>query len=403
MKAAVEPTFGWVSLAPRALERAREQMRQEGQGVRDEVGFLLLHQRYADRFFPGTSVLHTRLRYALFVPWLFEDQAGKPAAQAQHALIHAEVNLAKRLKDANQSGVIGSRTLPEPADQPPSVVYWSALETWGLLRRDARGRASSRRLAHGRLAAPGRTLDDDGEPVQGFDPPFVVLPDRPPEWLNGARLTFALTSAEKSFLKERLAQVPVPDRTRLSLLARLAQDGLAPPAWPWSPAVLRRAGADAAPLRRAEGVAALAAVGRGVYAALCEHLREVIDKRDTPRLHRDRLPGLVEEHLVDALTLGGAGLQRIVDDVGPLPSRLSDVLSNTLAWLEAGEREPTLLLPTFAAAEARKGARARLAMTGDGRSRRAEWDAGEHPYGSALHYRWPWVTRLLEDLRGPSA
>ena len=41
------------------------------QDTRDEIGFLLIHQGFADRFFPGTSVLHTRVRYALFVPWLF--------------------------------------------------------------------------------------------------------------------------------------------------------------------------------------------------------------------------------------------------------------------------------------------------------------------------------------------
>ena len=38
-------------------------------GVRDEVGVLSLHTAYANRFFLGTSVQQTRLRYALFVPW----------------------------------------------------------------------------------------------------------------------------------------------------------------------------------------------------------------------------------------------------------------------------------------------------------------------------------------------
>ena len=55
---------------------SREEMRQAErlasgeQDTRDEIGFLLIHQGFADRFFPGTSVLHTRVRYALFVPWL---------------------------------------------------------------------------------------------------------------------------------------------------------------------------------------------------------------------------------------------------------------------------------------------------------------------------------------------
>ena len=56
------------------MRDARKFMAADQQGVRDEIGFLTVHQRYADRFFPGTSVLHTRLRYVLFVPWLYRDE-----------------------------------------------------------------------------------------------------------------------------------------------------------------------------------------------------------------------------------------------------------------------------------------------------------------------------------------
>jgi Family of unknown function (DUF6361) len=62
--------FGWTYLSRDALKRAEAQLSGDAAGVRDEVGFLLIHQRYADRFFPGTSVLHTRLRYVLFIPWI---------------------------------------------------------------------------------------------------------------------------------------------------------------------------------------------------------------------------------------------------------------------------------------------------------------------------------------------
>ena len=68
----IEPALGWSYLSREALARAKAQMDEESMGVRDEIGFLTVHQRYADRFFPGISVLHTRARYAVFVPWLFE-------------------------------------------------------------------------------------------------------------------------------------------------------------------------------------------------------------------------------------------------------------------------------------------------------------------------------------------
>ena len=71
----VEPALGWTYLSRDALARAKAQMDEESLGVRDEIGFLTIHKGYADRFFPGMSVLHTRARYLLFVPWLFEDLA----------------------------------------------------------------------------------------------------------------------------------------------------------------------------------------------------------------------------------------------------------------------------------------------------------------------------------------
>lgn len=67
---------GWVLLSREAVARAEEALDPDDRGVRDEVGFLALHQGFADWFFPGTSVLHTRLRYVLFVPWL--ASAGAP-------------------------------------------------------------------------------------------------------------------------------------------------------------------------------------------------------------------------------------------------------------------------------------------------------------------------------------
>ena len=63
----VEPSLGWSYLSRDALARAKAQMDQESAGVRDEIGFLTIQQSFADRFFPGTSVLHTRTRYAIIV------------------------------------------------------------------------------------------------------------------------------------------------------------------------------------------------------------------------------------------------------------------------------------------------------------------------------------------------
>jgi hypothetical protein len=64
--------------------RQAERLASGEQDTRDEIGFLLIHQGFADRFFPGTSVRHTRVRYALFVPWLFLPGCGYEAQGKRH-------------------------------------------------------------------------------------------------------------------------------------------------------------------------------------------------------------------------------------------------------------------------------------------------------------------------------
>src|SRR5436309_7795021 len=117
--------FGWTYLSREALRQAEAQLTKETEGVRDEIGFLIIHQRYADHFFPGTSVLHTRMRYALFVPWIYQSLYEEGASgRVQDSLEKAEIKLAGRLR--HERGAIGGDNYPRPTSQPASVSYWAA-------------------------------------------------------------------------------------------------------------------------------------------------------------------------------------------------------------------------------------------------------------------------------------
>ncbi len=390
----IEPALGWSYLSREALARAKAQMDEESMGVRDEIGFLTIHQRYADRFFPGTSVLHTRARYAVFVPWLFEDLAGLTGAAAVRALRERERELAGRLKDAGESQVIGSRVYPKPSSQPPSTVYWNALAIWGILRLRLDGRTIPRAQAHRLLKGGGGASDDDGQPLLSFDPPFVPLPDRPDSW-RGGPITLRLTTAEAAFLRERLARLRPVGRHELSLLARLVRTEAAAPSGMWSAEARAVAGADQASLVRAQQAASLAGVGRAVYDALLERIVQVADKRETSTRHREHLAVVVEEHGPVAAKLDVDALEA---DVGVLPPKLRIVLTATKDWMGSKSGDPAPLFDIYAAAEARKGPRARLALTPNGRARRLEWSSDEHGLAGPLHYRWEQVSTLLNDL-----
>lgn len=186
----MEPQIGWTLLSRDALRRAETQLRQDIEGVRDEIGFLALHQAYADRFFPGTSVLHTRLRYVLFVPWMYQKLARHHAGRAiSERPQKEELELTRRLLHLGpKQGVIGIRSYPQPTAQPPSMIYWSALASWGILKVLPSGLIPSRQSVHRTIARKGprhQLHDDDKQLLIEEEPLFGTLP-RPQR--NGYRM-----------------------------------------------------------------------------------------------------------------------------------------------------------------------------------------------------------------------
>src|SRR3546814_20109193 len=78
---------------------------------------------------------------------------------------------------------------------------------------------------------------------------------------------------------------------------------------------------------------------------------------------------MVRDYGGRAVELDLAGLQT---DIGIMPARLLSVLEATKTWLAQGGRDPSNLYAVFHAAEARKGARARLSQKPNASDRRAQ-------------------------------
>ena len=193
----MKPALGWTQFSREALRKAEAAVLNQEQGVRDEIGFLLLHQAYSDRFFPGTSVLQTRLRYILFVPWMYENiarQSGKGSIDSLLAV--EEMRLISRLKkhyrdeggSDDGTGIIGGRSHDQGrlTSQPSSMLYWGALGQWGLLKAGPDGSRPGRAVVHRALRhrhhAGWVPRDDDGLPVVEEHPFFARLPDPPADW-----------------------------------------------------------------------------------------------------------------------------------------------------------------------------------------------------------------------------
>src|SRR3954469_8170709 len=159
----MKPTLGWTMLSRKEMRQA-ERLTSGEQDTRDEIGFLLIHQGFADRFFPGTSVLHTRIRYALFVPWLYQRAAASRhrGSDLEATIRRLLIELAIRLKQIGGEpyDVIGGDKPGQLTSQPPDRVYWTAIREWGLLRPNVDSRSAALRALQEAARRPG--LDDDG-------------------------------------------------------------------------------------------------------------------------------------------------------------------------------------------------------------------------------------------------
>ena len=404
--------FGWTYLSRKSLRQAEDQLSGDTQGVRDEIGFLLIHQHFADKFFPGTSVLQTRLRYVFFIPWMYQIIGGRATTQSiEREIAEFELKVCGKLKQIpNQQGVIGGRTYPKAIAQPPSTVYWNAMGVWGLLLRNEDRRFIGKAQLRGLIQANRRTARNGDEfAIEMQALPFdTEIPPAPSDFDSFEPLSFALTPKEKQYLHAKLSHL-IRNGTKASLLEKLvselrtnAVDILCSENC-WDSRILRLAGDDRAQLEIAERAAALAAIGRGVYAALVEQLRNEDHKEDR-EFHQAELDLAVAKYKTKAIELD---LEELKTEIPALPIEMLNVLKGTQAWLHEHKRNPANLYKVYETAESkRKTVRARLPRTQNGRSRRDDWDAEigsveeQRAQTGPLHYRWYIVRNLLSDLHG---
>jgi Family of unknown function (DUF6361) len=173
----------------------------------DELGIGSVRDAFSNLLFPGTSVLHSRARYFLFVPWIYLqlEQRNTPSAVIGARARRDEIRLIHALiegGEAEGNGVIGA-VARDRLKQLPSQSYWNGLEILGIRR------------FHGSIDRYHRSLDgyyrwlkelpkgEGGEPVEGLRANWHHgLPPVPDQFLEETNLE--LSPAEATYLRERI-------------------------------------------------------------------------------------------------------------------------------------------------------------------------------------------------------
>lgn len=185
--------LAWIDFDQADRDRTRRIMDLFDQkDSRDELGLGSIRDTLSDLLFPGTSTIQTRLRYMLFIPWIYRmagSGAGTSSTRQDKARAY-EIRLIDALvRGGETSNVIGSEAR-ETLKRLPSDVYWAGMLTFGI-RRFQGSRTACLELPSG---------DADALWAAG-------LPDPPEKFLEkGFKIDFRLRKDEADFLRDRLTQ-----------------------------------------------------------------------------------------------------------------------------------------------------------------------------------------------------
>lgn len=222
--------LAWIDHDSRARERTLRilSLFQEKES-RDELGLGSVRDSFADQLFPGTSTIQTRLRYMLFVPWIYQGLEDKHIPLESFAIQadKLERDLVQPLMASDdQAGVFG-KTAGKNLKRLPSSVYWAGLGAWGIrLTPFSQGEYHNRigetyRRRHELIASEknAKARGDDINSKQrmaahSWHPRLPVLPDGFP-----TKVDFSLSRDEAEFIRDRI-QVSCPNSLLSVLVMR---------------------------------------------------------------------------------------------------------------------------------------------------------------------------------------
>lgn len=178
---------------------------------RDELGIGNIRDALADRLFPGTSTIQTRLAYMLFVPWVYQRLESRRVAsnriQVEAQRLEAEL-VAPLVRQGDPAGhdvygVIG-RVAKNTLKRFPSSIYWAGLGRWGIRRFAGSQDQYYRSVDALYLRRASRRKRDDNEWAEqtGIDTWHPKLPPSPLTFPDSA--SFVLREDDAAFLRDRI-------------------------------------------------------------------------------------------------------------------------------------------------------------------------------------------------------
>jgi len=218
-------TLAWLDHDPTERERMTRILALFSEKEsRDELGLGAIRDSLAETLFPGTSTIQTRLRYMLFIPWIYQklEESGVSATEVARRARKAQTELITPLlgqgeDGGREEGVLG-RLARGDLKRLPSAVYWAGLGSWGIRlyggNQEQYHRAFDQLRERRKNSRRRDDLDIHDDPVVTWHPDLPGAPEGFPR-----DVSFALRRDESIFIRDRILE-----RHGDSLLAWFARD-----------------------------------------------------------------------------------------------------------------------------------------------------------------------------------
>ena len=194
--------IGWLDYSEAEQRQVRELMKMFGEkGTVDDLGIGTIRDAISNRLFPGTSIVQTRARYFLFIPWIYQRAEERHREQLVARAEAGERKLIEALRQSrDQDGLIG-REAGKDVRTLPSAIYWTGIAAYGIFLRPGMTRSQ-----YGRAAKRGLPQLDREDELADRAPSYWDrgIPEPPDGFFDYEAASFQLSRDEATWLSERV-------------------------------------------------------------------------------------------------------------------------------------------------------------------------------------------------------
>jgi len=199
--------IGWLDYSEVERRQVQEMLQLfREKGTVDDLGIGTLRDAISNRLFPGTSVVQTRARYFLFIPWIFQraESSRRGDVLARSEAMERKL-IGALLTSDDLDGLIG-RQAGKDVRTLPSAIYWTGLAAYDIFRKAPLTRAQYDRA----VRAPRSSVEHEDELAEravGFWQQGIPAP--PDDFFDFDVASFAMTRDEAGWLSERVLSTEV--------------------------------------------------------------------------------------------------------------------------------------------------------------------------------------------------